>query len=279
MKLQFENVQISKATASYKFLRLDQPGFNGNWHYHPELELTYIERGEGIRFMGDHIGSFTGGDLVLVGEQLPHNWISAENHSEENCIAYVFQFEKDLFSQFPECIPLMKLFRQSSKGIHFLKPSEQLLLTIQTFESLTPAERLFTLMKILNDLQEDKNRMLLSSISYNEAPPKAAQNKVSNITNYIMERLDKPLPLEEIAHFSKMTTTSFCRWFKNATGNSFVNYLNSARIEKACYELLHSDKRVSEIAYSTGFETVGHFNRTFKKLKGIPPSQYRKNFI
>ena len=279
MDLQLEKVHISKATASFKFLRLDQPVFNGNWHYHPELELTYIEKGEGIRFTGDHIGSFSDGDLVLVGEQLPHNWVSDQDYSGGNSIAYVFQFEKNLFQAFPECKPLTDLFRQSSRGIRFPNPNMEVLKTIRAFDSFSPTERFISFLKILNDLNEEKNKEMLSGITYNQVPLEASQNKISRVANYILKRLDRPLSLDQVADFSQMTNTSFCRWFKQATGNSFVHYLNAARIERACFKLLHSDKRISEIAYDSGFETAGHFNRTFKKLKNTSPSQYRKRYL
>ena len=71
-----------------------------------------------------------------------------------------------------------------------------------------------------------------------------------------------------------MTRESFCRWFKKSTGSTFINYLNSTRIEKACQYLLEGERSVGQISYEVGFDTVSHFNRVFKKLKGKTPKEY-----
>ena len=73
-----------------------------------------------------------------------------------------------------------------------------------------------------------------------------------------------------------MTPSSFSRWFKQIMGKSFVHYLNTVRIEKACQYLLQTDLPIAQMDYGTGFESLSNLNCTFKKLKWVSPREYRK---
>lgn len=279
MHLQLETIHISRATSSFRFFKLEQSRFDAHWHYHPELELTFISKGQGIRFSGDHVASYENGDLVLVGEYLPHNWVSTNSDTAKKSIAYVFQFEKKLFDPFPECSIFSNLFEEASYGLHFTKSSDDIIRAIENMDQLEPLRQLITFMQVLHALCKNKNYKRLSSISYNRHIASKSQNKISKVTKYILDRMEEPLSLTEVASYSGMTDSSFCRWFKQSVGNSFVTYLNLARIEKACQHLIQTDWSISEIAFHSGFETIGHFNRVFKKIKKVSPSSYRKSFL
>ena len=274
-----ETIQLPVATSSVNFFRRDVMAFESFWHYHPEVELTLIRKGYGMRIVGDSVETFTDNDLVLLGENLPHNYITADLPGSPRSIAYVFQFSKDVFSTFPECASLMKLFTAARHGLRFVDPEERLLQKIERYESLSPLNRLIGMLEILDALNSHPHRRPLSSISYHQQHTALKhQNRLSEVTNYIFENLDQVLTLEKTAQFAGMSLNSFCRWFKQSTGYTFVTYLNMLRIEKACQYLLQTDWLISEIAYKAGFETVTHFNRTFKKVKKVSPKVYRKNY-
>ena len=151
---------------------------------------------------------------------------------------------------------------------------------ITHFGTLKPLQQVIELLEILHLMTVDKNRSVLSSISYVQTPTDDKfQNKVTLVTQYILSHLEDPLSLNQVAAFSGMTPNSFCRWFKKAVRSSFVQYLNTARIERACQYLVETDWKISEIAYKTGFENISHFNRIFKKIKLKSPSQYRKSVL
>ncbi len=80
-----------------------------------------------------------------------------------------------------------------------------------------------------------------------------------------------------MANYTHLVPQSFCRWFKKITGNTFVNYLNKARIERACQLLLNTKMAITEVCFSVGFDSLSHFNRTFKKIKHLNPREYRKS--
>ncbi len=279
MKPQLEPIVLPGQDTSFRYFTLEVPGFVSYWHYHPELELTYIHSGQGLRFVGDHIAAFRAGDLVLLGENLPHNWASASEDSGEEHIAYVLQFSKDLFQSFPECQTLLKLFTTAQRGLHFHQPDPALLQQMEILSSLPPLTRLTTLLDILHQLTLDTNYQLLSSIAYNEKDTYSNhRSRISEVISYIIQHCEQPLSLDQLARFCGMTPPSFCRWFKQSVGHPFVTYLNTMRIERACQYLLQTDWQVAQIAYRSGFESVSHFNRTFKQFKKLSPTQYREKW-
>ncbi|WP_353777261.1 helix-turn-helix domain-containing protein [Winogradskyella sp. 3972H.M.0a.05] len=251
--------------------------FTPFWHYHPELELTLISKGEGTRFVGDSISSFSNFDLILVGENLPHHWVSITENGIKNHEAYVFQFDKNLFEHFPECNTFRTLFENAKRGIHFSKPKDELIKKIIAFEALSPISRLSALIEILQNLIEDNDTETLASEDYlNRFYTEGSQTKISKTTNYILDHLDQKLSVNQLAEFTHMVPQSFCRWFKKHSGHSFISFLNQTRIERVCHLLVSTNMRVQEIAFSCGFESLSHFNRTFNKLKHMSPRTYRQ---
>jgi AraC-like DNA-binding protein/ligand-binding sensor protein len=99
---------------------------------------------------------------------------------------------------------------------------------------------------------------------------------VRRAINYIADHKSEPIRLEQIARaLNNVTTFYFCRRFKMETGLTFVEYLSRVRIEQAKILLHNNNLRVSEIAYEVGFQSLTHFNRTFRKLVRSSPTEYR----
>ncbi|WP_299548075.1 AraC family transcriptional regulator [Seonamhaeicola sp.] len=272
-----EKVALSEKRKSFKFFNVEVQRFEPFWHYHPEIELTLIQKGSGTRFVGDSILPFEELDLVLIGENVPHHWISIAEDETQTHKAFVLQFDKDTFKVFPECSEFEDLFDKANKGIHFNKPSKHLISEITNFEYLSETEQLSKLLLILHRLCGDRNQHILSSkVKQVSSKNGASQNKISKTTNYILENLDKKLTVQHMADFTHMVPQSFCRWFKAHSGHSFVTFLNITRIEQACHYLLTTNLSIQHIAFSCGFESISHFNRTFLRLKEVSPRGYRK---
>jgi AraC-like DNA-binding protein len=98
---------------------------------------------------------------------------------------------------------------------------------------------------------------------------------VSRAKRYINKRFDQPISLEAAAQAVNASTRHFCKVFKAATGITFTDYLARVRVEKAKHLLQNPHLRVSEIAFETGFESISQFNRSFKRIVGQSPTQYR----
>jgi AraC-like DNA-binding protein len=276
MHAELEKIAIENSQQSFHFFKQSDTVFLPYWHYHPELELTLIKKGDGTRFVGDSIASFSDYDLVLVGENLPHHWVSALK--TENQEAYIFQFRSSLFKSFNECDSFNSLFNKAKRGLHYFNPNVTLIEKIIVFENLSTISKLSTFIEIIQQLMLDNDYKILTSKNYLERLQLAgSQGKISKTTNYILEHLDEQLSIKRMAEFTHMVPQSFCRWFKKHSGHSFVSFLNRARIERVCLLLTTTNKPVQDIAFSCGFESLSHFNRTFKKLKSQSPSDYKKS--
>ncbi len=280
MKPYLEILELTNAQKSFNFFKEESESFEPYWHYHPELELTLIIKGQGTRFVGNSILPFYDYDLVLVGENVPHHWVSLKCEQGMMQQAYVFQFPKTIFKSLNECNALKTLFKESEWGIQFTNPCEKIIETILTFENLDKLQQLGTLLFILSMLNSDVKRKQLSSIPYSSASwNNSSQSKVNETISYILEHLDEKLTVNMLAEKTSMVPQSFCRWFKKASGNSFITFLNTARVEKACQLLLTTELPVQQIAFDCGFESLSHFNRTFKTTKGRSPSHLRKYLV
>ena len=276
MKPELEHIVVEETQHSFRYFKLSETVFVPYWHYHPELELTLITKGKGTRFIGDSIASFSDFDLVLVGKNLPHHWVSSSKIDNQE--AYVFQFKAALFKGFAECQIFDHLFEMAKRGIHFHKPKKQVLEHIISFENLSNTAKLAKLIEILEELYLDENYHLLSSEHYaNRVKIHGSQKKITQTTNFILEHLGERLTVDRMAQLTNMAPQSFCRWFKKYSGHSFVSFLNQSRIEKVCFMLTTTDKSIQDIAYSSGFESISHYNRTFRKIKGLNPSDYKKS--
>jgi AraC-like DNA-binding protein len=278
MQARLETIFINAAQSSFKYFIRKEKHLPSFWHFHPEIEITFVERGNGIRFVGDSIKPFQEGDLVMTGSYLPHDYVSDDWTDELPQLVHVFQFNPTIFQSFPECKHLYALFDAALYGLKFKTLPPSIIEKIKNLNQQAPILQLIHFLELLNTLATHKEKELLSSITFLTKNQDKQQDKITEITQFILENRNRPISLEEISNYANRSPPAFCRWFKAAVGNSFITYLNTARIEKACQQLLQSKQRISEIAYQNGFESIGHFNRVFKKIKQISPREYRNKY-
>ncbi len=100
---------------------------------------------------------------------------------------------------------------------------------------------------------------------------------VTRAKQFINQNQDGAICLASVAKAVNTSTFYFCKLFKRATGLTFTDYLARVRIEKAKTLLLNPNRRVSEVAYDVGFQSLTHFNRVFRKIVGASPSSYRQS--
>ena len=277
MKPELEQIDLSTSSKSFQFFQFEKEELNPFWHYHPELELTFIKKGKGTRFIGDTIAPFTNYDLVLVGENLPHQWVTLNAEKTLN-ECFVFQFKKEIIPNLKECKPIINLLEEAKRGIQFLSVPQFIIQKILNFNSLNTVQQFGELLDILNDLQQIESKKLLTSPSYEIRQRNVKnQEKFAKINSYILENLNQKLTVNEMAEIANMVPQSFCRWFKSISGFSFISFLNIARIEKASQLLITTSQPIQEVAFASGFETLSHFNRTFKKIKNTSPREFRNS--
>ena len=261
------------------------PHFTMPWHYHPEFELIVITSGGGKRFVGDYIGDFKIGDLILFGSNLPHFHMCyglAANDSEKFSSCEVIQFTSDIFpenmGQMSEFSAVRDLLARSRRGIKFTHPPrvERICRMMRALDKMSGVRRVFALFRILEMLGRMKNYRLLASDSYSTNLIGEDDNHpVNRVYRYLQNNFKENVTLDQIAEYAGFNPTALCRYFKKRAQRSIFECLGEIRINFACKLLLNSTFTISQIAYESGFRNIANFNRQFKNLTGFSPSEYK----
>ncbi|CAL1518800.1 AraC family transcriptional regulator [Chitinophaga sp. MM2321] len=287
MKPHFHKVPQSIQT-SFSIRHDVEPNFGTIWHYHPELELHYIIRGEGVRFTGDKISNFSAGEMILLGENMPHTWHCKEEYFEEGSNkrveAIVLQFLPNCmgsdFLFLPEAHLLLKLFEKAKKGmvIHgdTHKKLSGLLFQMVNAERL---EKVVMLLSILNLLSETEDYTFISATYSFHPPDKQEKDRLNAVYNYTLSNFKQAITLEEIAAISNLTVTSFCRYFKLMTHKTYYDFLTEVRISHVCQHLIEDKLSIPHISSQCGFLNISNFYRQFKKVTGLTPVNYKRNYL
>lgn len=284
MKLMHEQVDLPGGSP-LKVKWDDFPHFTFPWHYHSEYEIDYIVKSHGTRYVGDNVGEFSEGNLVLVGSNVPHLWKNApefyNNDPSYRVNAIVIQFPGDfvqgLRNTYPEFQNIRELLMRAERGICFMgKDSELLGKELLHLLKLNGMERLLAFIRILEQMALAKNYRLLASEAFKSTVVAGSDQRLSKILNYIQLNYQNELSVEAIAHKFGMNTTAFCRYFKENTSKPMVQYINEMRVGYACKLLMDKTMSVSQICFESGFNNIANFNRIFKRINGCSPSEYRK---
>jgi AraC-like DNA-binding protein len=271
---------------SFSVTREDCKAFYGDYHYHPEFELTFIIKGEGTRFVGDTIEPFSSGDLVLIGADLPHVWKSENksNNPKENSSSVAVHFTKsflgDQFFQTPEMHLVKDMLDRSSRGVQLMGKTKREVskLMIKMLEQ-TSAQRLITLLDILDRISISSENRLLTTPRFTSIYLPDDSVRIKNVYQYVVTNFKKPIRLEEAAKAASMSPTSFCRYFRQHTRKTFSSFVNEIRVSYACRLLQDENKKMVEVCYESGFGNLSNFNKQFKTVVRLTPMQYVKTGI
>lgn len=281
-----ERLHISKSSPlSVRFY--DYKHFTYPLHFHTEYEIIYVKESTGTRIVGNNISKYEAGDILLIGSNLPHFMKSDDiYHSDETHLRVkgtIIQFEQEFMfyaiNHYPHFIKIKNLFQESQRGVYFAGGScPKLQILLETIPLEKGINQLLLFLEILKEMSEIESRQTISTSDFvDEIIYETA--RIDKILTYLNKNYRRNVSLEEIASFAAMNTTAFCRYFKSKTGKSFKNYILDMRIGYACKLLLMKDISISQLSIECGFETISHFNKTFKKNTGYVPSQYRKTMF
>ncbi|MES2743311.1 MAG: AraC family transcriptional regulator [Pseudomonadota bacterium] len=271
-------------SGSYGFIRYLEHGVPSSlvrWHYHDEYELHLICASSGKVFVGDYIGQFGPGHLVLTGPRVPHNWVSIDLPAEGIKLRdMVIQFRhapmEPLISAIPELKAIAPLLSRARHGIEFFGMSEQARQRFAHIRESSGLARFTEFLTLLGELAETGNYRLLSTAPMQSTEDDATLARIGTVINFIVENYSKQLSMKELARQIDMSERMFTRFFRTATGNSFTDFVNRLRVNKACQLLMETERYVTNICYDAGFNNVANFNRRFLELKGMTPKQFRQ---
>lgn len=278
MKIQKEIISLNPGQS----FKIFSPSLRNNfyWHYHPEIELLYVEAITGIRHVGQHISSFTTDDLVLIGPDIPHLNFDYGIQTDYHQIVVQFRenFLGDALKTAPEFEAIEDLMKRSIYGLSFFGPAkEQAIEKLKNLGSQSLFVQMLTLLEIFQLLASTNDYIQLNDRDTRVKIFLDDKIRMASVYDYIHLNYDKKPDVNEIAACVHLSTAAFCRYFKKQTKMTFTDFVNQYRITQA-KTLLMKDITVSEACYEVGFESLSYFNKLFKKLTGVNPSKFRKHF-
>lgn len=248
------------------------------WHFHPEVELVYVNKGQGKRHIGNHLSYFNNSMLVLIGANLPHNGFvdRLTTTGKETIVQFKLDFLGNTFFNIPEMNNINALFQRAKKGILF-KPETKGKVgpKIEAMTELQGMERVIQLLDILHDLSEANDYTLLNADGFAFEAELQDSEKIDIIFKHVNNNFKRHISLDEIADKVSMTTPAFCRYFKKATGKTFTKLVNEYRVVHATKLLQENQTSITDICFECGFNNFSHFNRLFKEFTGKSASKYR----
>ena len=279
--------KIPKTTSeSFRVQIDDVPYFYDRLHNHPELQITLVKKSYGTLFVGDSISSFQEGDVHVIGSNVPHvmknDPVFYEDEEQTSYSISVFfnkeSFGKEFFN-LPEMQKVKDLIKNAERGIRIEGETKKVLTKkIEDIEKAEGFDRFLLLLSILNSIANSEEWSYLSNISFNVTNNDVSDKKLNDVFQYVMDNYASPIGLDEIASVANMSTSAFCRYFKLRTRKTFIRFLNEFRIGTACRELVEKNTSVSIVCYEVGFNNVSNFNRQFKTITGLTPSQYTQKY-
>ena len=255
--------------------------FYDQLHQHEEIQISYIVEGRGTLIIGDSINDFKEDDIFVIGENIPHVFRTDRNYSSSSKMLTLFftknSFGKDFFS-LTDMSNVDDFFKKSEYGMKVLSKKEKITLLFLKLGKQNKIQRISSLLKILNYIIFAKTSPLSSFVNRKKYTEDEGR-RMNDVFEYAISSFDKVISLEEVAEKANMTKNAFCRYFKKRTNKTFFQFLIEIRIENACKMLHHNkDISISTISELSGFQDIANFNRKFKELKGISPSQFRAQF-
>lgn len=283
MKALFEKVTFGEQS-SLLVRRFRLPYFDAPWHYHPEYELTYIVKGFGRRFVGDHIEPFEAGDLVLIGPDLPHFWRSDDQFYQSDpgleVESIVIQFptalDHKVLASIPEAVATQQLLQWARYGLRFSQVARDAAAPkLEHLIGCAGLPQLLGLLTILDLLATDRDAYLLASEGYQLAPSAAETERMKRILEFMLTHFREEIRMEQAASLAGMAPAAFCRYFKNRTRKTFIEYLNELRIGHARSLLTTSNLSIGQVGLEAGFNNISHFHQHFKRQTGVTPLRYQ----
>ena len=271
----FEKVPLGDKKSILAF-RFTNEVFDAPWHFHPQHELTFIEKSSGTKFIGDYVGPYKKGELVLVRSNLPHCWKNNSN-SDRLSSSIVIQWNKGIFAKVYELESVFAMLRDASKGIIFDKKDIQKIYPeIKKTISLNKLELYVQLQNILIKLSKLPYTQL-SKRSFTDDLPGKFTSRMEKIHYYIDKNYQEKIYLKDLSELVNMSEQSFSRFFTKIMGKPFFTFLNEYRIYSANKMLVDTDLSIREICYACGYESTAFFYKQFYKFNTTTPSKYRKS--
>lgn len=255
------------------------------WHQHAEIELFLIRDGQGGMMIGDREIPIDGScQMLILGSNLPHTMSYGNQAHGREVEAVVVHLVPSVFGAFydlPEMAPIRNLLKNAERGI-LIKGDTLLKMEKQMFALFDdePPQSMLRLLQLLLSIALSQDYEYIASQGYASTHNRETDSsRMSKIYNYVLENYHRDISVQEVADIIHFAKGSFCRYFKQRTGKTFMDFLIEVRIGNACKLLMEDEMNINEIAYACGYNNISNFFHQFKALKGCSPSRYQKNYF
>ena len=279
----FESIPVD-SRASFHVFQLNERSLPFAWHYHPEIEIDLYVQGEGLRFVGDSVENFQAGDLCIIGSNLPHSWTARPLRGKRQRSIFI-QFLPDClgpgYFAKPELRRIGRLLERSGIGLKFHGKTQRTVAEkIVALKKLPHGDwrRVAGLLSILGTLAESKECKTLASPTYLPSHNLEADQRLNRVLHFINADPDIIPSQGAAARKAGMSPPAFSRFFKRCAGKNYVQFCNEIRINRACQFLPDPSRSILDVAMHAGFNNLSNFNEQFRRIKGMTPRDYRRQW-
>ncbi len=261
-----------------RVIRNERPNLKneGVWHFHPGFEICFTLKSVGKRFVGYNISDYHEYDFVLIGDNLPHCWITKES-TEQIVINFKKELLGNIFWNSSEMKQINQMLEMSNRGIYFNhETANDAIPIIKKIEKTSGFNKLLHLLELLNVMANSSDKQMLTYYHHEIKDSLKASSRTEKIYSYILLNYQSnTISFTELCTELNMTKSSVCKFIKKVAKKSFSEIVIETRINDACKLLAETDLFISEICFKCGFNNLSNFNRGFKKLMVLTPKQYR----
>lgn len=260
-----------------------------DWHYHPEYELVCVRKSCGTWLVGDYVGQFKSGDVILMGPDLPHCYRhdheyitegSGKEPGEVTAVLFLKEILGTSFLDLPEAKGIKNTLLLSDRGLKLTGRTRlEAGRILDKIQSASPGRRLIDMLSILQLIADTNEYQVLASNGFSYESDKIDNARISAILEFTFNNYQNQITIEEVAASINMGKHSFCRYFKEKTKKTYIQFLMEVRIGKACRLLIEDDMNIAEVCYSCGYNSISHFNHQFKAIKNQSPYEYKRGYI
>ncbi len=250
--------------------------FYNQLHQHNEIQISHIVKGNGKLIVANSVHRYTSGDIFMIGGNVPHLFQSAPETDVSHMIT-LFVTSKNFGNGFfgiSELDEARQFLEHSKGGIRILSHGKSISKIMHKLPLSIKLHTFRLFLKLVQKINRAQKQELTSFV-----PSKKISNmegrRLQLVFEHAMNNFDKQISLKQVSRIVHMTEPAFCRFFKHRTNKTFFDFLIELRIAHACQLLLQPEKMgVAEVSEASGFQSISHFNRKFKKTMSLSPSQY-----
>ncbi len=260
-----------------QYYRIDgsHPRYEMNLHWHREFELVRVLQGELRLYLNNVEYDMTAGEIAFVSSGVLHR---AE---PRDCLYECVVFDLNMLAKNGSgriasyVLPLLSgevENRPVSGDIALGKAANALFDCLQT-------EKVYFELEAFSAMAALVHRLYVAGrVKTGDKHTRTGHKRqvMLLLLDWIEQSYTEHITLEQLASVAKTDSKYLCRFFKEYTGNSPIDYINRLRVERACLCMAEGDGSITEAALDNGFNDISYFCKIFKRYKGVTPREYRR---